>query len=432
MSAYLGPQIGIDALGRTVFQGAIYDPMTTRTVTAGQVDPATGLTAAADATIRDPFPGNIIPSNRFDRVTKNVLPLFPEPSLPGILSNFGSQAIKINRVNGWGTKIDHALTDDHKLFGSFVWSRLSTPGESAFPGALSRAIPNTNDIRIFRLGEDSILRTNLINHAALGFNRLRFGTHPTADAFGWPLKIGLTGVNENAVFPRLDIAGQDSYGGTEIAYGAQNNFDVNESLIWIKGKHTLKFGFEYLKMMSNDVSRGQDTGSLSFNNPETALPGSQAGATGAGMASFLLGWADSGEVHVYASGSYERSGYYAGYAQDDFKVTPKFTLNMGLRYDLYRPTAFSIPDKFRFGNAPRTLGNARGFAYLNEDISIIKRTKVNERVSVDFRADFLNIFNRTVFGVGTGGDQYGSAINALFNSQANYPREIQFGLKINY
>jgi len=297
---------------------------------------------------------------------------------------------------------------------------------------LSRAIPNTNDIRIFRLGEDSILRPNLINHAALGFNRLRFGTHPTADAFGWPLKIGLTGVNENGVFPRLDIAGQDSYGGTEIAYGAQNNFDVNESLIWIKGKHTLKFGFEYLKMMSNDVSRGQDTGSLSFNNPETALPGSQAGATGAGMASFLLGWADSGEVHVYASGSYERSGYYAGYAQDDFKITPKFTLNMGLRYDLYRPTAFSIPDKFRFGNAPRTLGNARGFAYLNEDISIIKRTKVNERVSVDFRADFLNIFNRTVFGVGTGGDQYGSAINALFNSQANYPREIQFGLKINY
>src|SRR5438093_7277101 len=95
-------------------------------------------------------------------------------------------------------------------------------------------------------------------------------------------------------------------------------------------------------MMSNDVSRGQDTGSLSFNNPETALPGSLAGATGAGMASFLLGWADSGEVHVYASGSYERSGYYAGYAQDDFKITPKFTLNMRLRYDLYRPTV----DKF--------------------------------------------------------------------------------------
>ncbi|PYV31091.1 MAG: hypothetical protein DMG09_26335, partial [Acidobacteria bacterium] len=145
----------------------------------------------------------------------------------------------------------------------------------------------------------------------------------------WPAKLGLTGVNEKGVFPGLNIAGQDNYGGTGIAYGAQNNFDANESLIWIKGRHTLKFGFEYLKMMSNDVSRGQDTGSLSFDNPETALPGSPAGATGAGMASFLLGSVHSGEVDVYASG-------------DDFKITPKFTLNMGLRYDLYRPTV----DKF--------------------------------------------------------------------------------------
>jgi hypothetical protein len=99
---------------------------------------------------------------------------------------------------------------------------------------------------------------------------------------------------------------------------------------------------------------------------------------------------------------------------------------------LLNPAAFSIPDKFSLGNAPRTLGNAGWFAYLNEDISIIKRTSVNERVSVEFRADFLNVFNRTVFGLGTGGDQYGSTLNHLGNNQSNIAREIQFGLKINY
>jgi Carboxypeptidase regulatory-like domain/TonB dependent receptor len=335
LSDYLGPQIGSDALGRPIFQGAIYDPLTTRAVTAGQVDPSTGLTATADATIRDPFPGNMIPANRFDRVAKNILPLFPEPSLPGVLNNFGSQAVNINRVNGWGTKLDHALTDSHKIFGSFVWSRLNTPGVSPYPGALKGAMPNTSDIRIFRLSEDSILRPNLINHATFGFNRWRSGTHPTSDSLGWPAKIGLTGVNEQGVFPGLSIDQLGFYGGTTIAYDAQNNFDVNESLSWIKGKHTLKFGFEYLKMMSNDVSSGGDTGSFTFSNAETGLPNF---STGQGMASFLLGRVYSGQVNVYASSNYERSGYYAAYAQDDFKLTPKFTLNYGLRYDLYRPT----------------------------------------------------------------------------------------------
>lgn len=57
---------------------------------------------------------------------------------------------------------------------------------------------------------------------------------------------------------------------------------------------------------------------------------------------------------------------------------------------------------------------------------------MNERVSVEFRADFLNVFNHTVFGLGTGADQYGSTLNHLGNNQSNVPREIQFGLKINY
>jgi hypothetical protein len=94
----------------------------------------------------------------------------------------------------------------------------------------------------------------LINHAAFGFNRWRTATHPSADSLGWPAKIGLTGVNPQGVFPGLNLQQLGFYGGTAIALDAQNDFDVNESLSWIKGKHTLKFGFEYLKSQSNDVS----------------------------------------------------------------------------------------------------------------------------------------------------------------------------------
>jgi hypothetical protein len=108
------------------------------------------------------------------------------------------------------------------------------------------------------------------------------------------------------------------------------------------------------------------------------------------------------------------------------------------RDTMFNAAAFEPPAPFTFGNGPRTYGGLRRFAYLNEDFSIIKRTSVNERVSIEFRADFFNIFNRTVFGLGTGGDQYGSALSNFANSpgmitsQSNYAREIQFGLKINY
>jgi hypothetical protein len=111
---------------------------------------------------------------------------------------------------------------------------------------------------------------------------------------------------------------------------------------------------------------------------------------------------------------------------------------------LFNIKAWQDPAPFTFGNAPRTDGDIRQLPFRSEDISIIKRTNITERVNVEFRADFLNIFNRTVFGFDQGGDQYGSIIGGgLANSfgtgsfghvsgQSNFPREIQFGLKINY
>jgi outer membrane receptor protein involved in Fe transport len=148
----------------------------------------------------------------------------------------------------------------------------------------------------------------------------------------------LKGVNENGVFPNFVIEGQDPYSFPGVGYDAQNNFDINDSLSWIKGRHTIKFGLEYLKMQSNDAGTGGDAGSFNFGTPETGIPGPPEGYTGAGMASFLLGLVDSGQANVYTSGNAERSGYWAGYVQDNFKVTPKLTFNYGLRYDLYRPT----------------------------------------------------------------------------------------------
>ena len=107
-------------------------------------------------------------------------------------------------------------------------------------------------------------------------------------------------------------------------------------------------------------------------------------------------------------------------------------------FDAWKPAA-----QYTFGNAPVLDGDVRDFPFYQEDISIIKRTSITERVSIEFRADFLNAFNRVLFGFDQGGDQYGQAIQngslaggpgafGRVSGQTNPPREIQFGLKINY
>jgi hypothetical protein len=110
---------------------------------------------------------------------------------------------------------------------------------------------------------------------------------------------------------------------------------------------------------------------------------------------------------------------------------------------LFNINAWKDPAPYTFGDAPRTDGSIRQLPFYQEDLSIIKRTKITERVNVEFRADFLNLFNRTLFGFDQGGDQYGSIIGGggigggvggfgHVSGQSNPPREIQFGLKINY
>ena len=117
---------------------------------------------------------------------------------------------------------------------------------------------------------------------------------------------------------------------------------------------------------------------------------------------------------------------------------------VGAAGPVYNINAWTDPAPYTFGNAPVTDGDIRQLPFYNEDFSIIKRTNINERVSIEFRVDFLNAFNRVLFGFDQGGDQYGhligggsigGGVKVAFGhvaGQTNPPREIQFGLKINY
>ena len=121
-SSQLGAATGaMDALGRPILTGAIYNPFTTRQITAGQIDPTTGLVANATGWIRDPFAGNKIPGTMFDTVSNNMLQYWPSPNSNNPNFNYSQSAASPFHSNEYSIRVDHNFTDNTRL--NVRWSQ---------------------------------------------------------------------------------------------------------------------------------------------------------------------------------------------------------------------------------------------------------------------------------------------------------------------
>jgi len=352
-------------------------------------DPATTRRDAQGNLVRDPFPGNIIPESRFDRVSKNILPFFPDPNVGGsTFNNYAAQNPSGSKTNQWGTKIDHAFSDSHKISGSYVSSQFSERSSAALPSPIGTPSSQDFPIHIFRVSQDLVLRPNLLNHATFGVNRHGYDFSQVLTR-GITGQIGFGGVTPDGAMPQLNIADYLNYGGGGPNYQYNTNYFASENLTWIKGKHNLKFGFEYRHQGFNLLANNNETGVFTLDRLQTASPGSP-NDTGFGFASFLLGMPHTGTVGFMTGTLGYRHTYAGMYFQDDFKVTPRLTLNFGLRYELPFPAvevhnrmswwdrtvpnpgaggrlggyAFATPDRRSGANLDkRALGPRFGFAY---------------------------------------------------------------------
>jgi len=361
-SAWLGDQIGTDALGRPVFENEIYDPTTTRAVTGGQIDPVTGLQATQTATIRDPFAAggqlNAIPQSEFGKGSSVLVPLFPNAINSNLVRNYPSYSscqltLSVDRYTG---KVDHVFNPDHKIFGSFTLVRnnlLDCDGTlfPPFPGYPLDPIKGTiNGGPQARFAYDWTINAHTLNHFAMGYNRFNQTNDYAPKDAGYVSKMGINGLDDRC-FPEFGFRGHvgqlGRFAPSCVHTNPRESYLWDDTLSYLHGKHSLKFGGEFRRYRYNTGDIGSAAGSWNFSDRETSLPGFTS-ETGHPFASFLLGAVDSGGRDFNVTFPGYRLVQLSFFLQDDWKVTPKLTLNLGLRWDLPFPEkeAFSRMSSF--------------------------------------------------------------------------------------
>jgi hypothetical protein len=330
----------VDANGNRL---PVYDPGTTRPNPAGS------------GFIRTPFAGNMIPQSRFSTISNNYLKLIGNTVFPNNGAAPGtSDYVRNNYINNTGTALDpwtkfsakgdHSFTENSRV--SFLYNyglHERTPGPDGFPGLPGLVNQNRIDNQrsdVYRGTYDWVIRPTIVNHMFGGVNFWKERHDAITLDGGWEKQgICLKGAwdcNRNLL--RVDFS--DYSGWVANAYDGSENFvfSFGDDLTVTRNRHTFKMGYLWERIHYNGFGQQTIGGLVRGDRLMTSIPGNNNLNVGGGngFASFLLGQAFSGGTeNDRFVGQQWRS--HAWYFQDDFKMTPKLTLNFGVRYEFTLP-----------------------------------------------------------------------------------------------
>jgi hypothetical protein len=359
-----------DALGRIMPTGTVLDPATTRPVAGGFVRDPFGTCGSAPAGFTFTVAAcglNILPAGRLDPNAIALLNLYPAPTTGSLFSNFANSPKLFEHRNSFDSRLDFNFTDKNQLF-----FRFSFGDDPQFIPAIFGGIPDgggfqqgnqTALAQQSALGYTHTFSPSLINVVRAGLNYLHTTRNGPSgnDLTNIPGKFGVQGIpqlQENGGLPAFGFSGLATLGSNAFLPSDEvsSTFQLTDDVTKILGKHTFKMGFEWQHVKFSTLQPPWSRGEFDYSGLFTEIPGVGSGNTG--RVQFLLtpiattvpggisfvggasGNGDDGGTHngLYVSNiSLTDNGkdYYGGYVQDDWKVTSKLTLNLGVRYDFF-------------------------------------------------------------------------------------------------
>lgn len=330
-----------DAAGNVYPLGTILDPATT--------------TPYGSSYIRTPFAGNMISQSRLDPSAIELLNLLPPPTYSTLLNNYVTSPTNVDSFNNFDVRIDRVLGGKDYLFGRYSYNGHTQNHPGIFTdyqkgyadGGNSSSLSNFYDrAQNVSIGETHTFNARLVNDLRIGLNREHvLWLQPNGNELGIPAQFGIEGVPQyptNGGLPEFYVGSLTSFGSFN--YLPSNKYgttpQLNDDLTIVRGEHTFKVGIEQQFIQFPYTQPPQSRGAFTFGGTYTSVYGQTDGTTG--IAQMLLdptATSNLAGANSIAMSTFVEHGlthkYFGAYGQDDWRITRRLTLNLGLRYDLY-------------------------------------------------------------------------------------------------
>src|SRR5580704_1824972 len=336
---------------RTGKLDVIYDPSTTR------ADPNN-----AGQYIRDPFAGNIIPANRINPISAKVATYYPLPNFPGQgpqgVNNELTTGKAITNTDNYLARVDHYFSESERLFGRVgyaPYTSFSSITNVAFEEQTVASQPDTTAL----IGLTSTFAPNWLGEFRLSYTRLQINNYPQSQGFN-PATLGFGPAFTNYVgynqFPAISVQTYNAGSGLQVTGASPNDFGMlggptrtlvpqdtwqgQYQLNWIRRRHNIKFGTDLQLVRMNAYNSQYAAGQFNFDRTYTQGP-DPANTTlngGNGLASLLLGVPVGGTITI-TNPLLLYYKYYSLFLQDDYRITNRLTLNLGVRWEYQTPYA---------------------------------------------------------------------------------------------